>query len=984
MLVTLTKISKSGMATTGLHLAQFRQPHRPLAKAVDYADLFIYDEAQQEAALSDLAILGALPRKCLVLRLGDPKQTSGGTGPSDLGRRVRAVSDQLALGIRAPRKPYLPQALPALIQSLLQDDLPHACCPDSRSDAMVEQDCEVDADGALPSGRKPSTDDLMAGRCEDADVDGAPPSGGKPPTDALLSAESARLPLAVVLLQVTGDAPLRWHTAGDLDACAGERVPHDWSIMLPVSQRVQPGVYTLMALSRYRDALVQWDGPERPLVYQPLVPRILTTCYQVVLLPPRDFGELPPVARDIYYAVALFLQVRAEHPDLIEKHRGPGSLLLTPRLDTQGTFAKLFADIGIDGDVRYARIEDLLRHGPPAPASITARHVQALRADLRAETLSHAAGLTSHTTLLVFGKSGFIGTDEAGHGRSTVGLTRARGITILLLSPPDPYGLTGLVQTTYAYYFSVHTAYWQLPDAPLPLSLGPQDVGDVLRPLDATSWAEVPLALQLHTPKGRTVGWYGTNQQGAFLQICHTTPKIRLRLPHYGNEEVLQDGYRLILLPKLAYYAMWDGHGESFAVPRATPKGAEASLPSGSYTSAPRGGTDAPDPSSALALDAREEPEVTSAESLELQQLDGQPNPVWQKPDVRDFAPDAQAGATSTGHEPKSPCSISSDSRSSSLGATVPLPPHAADAGAAQSDAPCVSVIAPGSPGGASSGWNQDHVVAHGAVLNAPMDTSQEVDPASDDASEASEASVTTANSSCCDPQSPDDVPVISPPDLAAVLAAQDVTDVLLPDITAPLVTISIEERALAPAAPLLRVPYLERLLEAVRDGTPLDRLPDALRPAVIQARDDLATYITEIVLAMFDGDQLRSLPDQLQSFRSLADPLTVRRAVLTQMRYVADEASSLPSKAYSTSGRSLSVGVASMQGAGTYTQAPHSFPLCPAAGGGLPSDSSVAAARSLPVSCSLSNTPVRVVTLLPNGSSTWRTRPRRHLLGGT
>ena len=154
------------------------------------------------------------------------------------------------------------------------------------------------------------------------------------------------------------------------------------------------------------------------------------------------------------------------------------------------------------------------------------------------------------------------------------------------------------------------------------------------------------------------------------------------------------------------------------------------------------------------------------------------------------------------------------------------------------------------------------------------MDASQEVDLASDDASESSEASVATANSSSCDPQSPDDVPVISPPDLAAVLAAQDVTDVLLSEVTAPLVTISIEERALAPAAPLLRVPYLERLLEAVRDGTPLDRLSDVLRPAVTQAHDDLATYITEIVLAMFDGDQLRSLPDQLQPFRGLADPL--------------------------------------------------------------------------------------------------------------
>ena len=58
------------------------------------------------------------------------------------------------------------------------------------------------------------------------------------------------------------------------------------------------------------------------------------------------------------------------------------------------------------------------------------------------------------------------------------------------------------------------------------------------------------------------------------------------------------------------------------------------------------------------------------------------------------------------------------------------------------------------------------------------MDTSQEDD--SIDAFKASEASVTTADSSYCDPQSPDDVPVISPPDLAAVLAAQNVTDVLL------------------------------------------------------------------------------------------------------------------------------------------------------------------------------------------------------------
>ena len=75
------------LATTRLHLAQFRHKHRPLAKAVDYAEIFIYDEAQQEAALSDIAILGALPRKCLLLRLGDPQQTSGGAGPGRLAKK---------------------------------------------------------------------------------------------------------------------------------------------------------------------------------------------------------------------------------------------------------------------------------------------------------------------------------------------------------------------------------------------------------------------------------------------------------------------------------------------------------------------------------------------------------------------------------------------------------------------------------------------------------------------------------------------------------------------------------------------------------------------------------------------------------------------------------------------------------------------------------------------------------------------------------
>ena len=47
------------LATTGLHLAQFRHRHRPLEKAVDCAELVICDEVQQEASMSDVTILGA-------------------------------------------------------------------------------------------------------------------------------------------------------------------------------------------------------------------------------------------------------------------------------------------------------------------------------------------------------------------------------------------------------------------------------------------------------------------------------------------------------------------------------------------------------------------------------------------------------------------------------------------------------------------------------------------------------------------------------------------------------------------------------------------------------------------------------------------------------------------------------------------------------------------------------------------------------------
>ena len=848
------------MATTGLHLAQFQHKYRPLAKAVEYAELFIYDEAQQEAALSDLAILGALPRKCLVLRLGDPKQTSGGTGPSELARQVRLISDQLALGIRAPRTPYLPQALPRLIQSLLVDPL-HT--------TVAVPSAEI-SDPGLPS----------------AHDGGALPCGSQPPHAELLSADAARRPLAHALMAVISGMPLRWHTAGDPDACAGETPPHNWSVMLPVSKRVQAGVYALMAVSRYRDALVLKPTLGRTLVYQPLVPKALTASFQVILVPPRSFHALPPVARDVYFAVALFLQQRTLYPELIQDHRGPGSLLLTPRLDSQAIFAKLIADIGVEGDIRYAQLARLLENGAPVPTAVTAQHVQALRADLRAETMSHAAGLTAHTAVLVYGKSGFLGRDESGHGRSTVGLTRARGTTIIM-GPPDSQGLIAMVQAVLAYYFVAYCASWHLPEALPPLSPTPQDMMLRVRPLDAADWSEVPLAIQLEHPDGavvllrltlkrrklphaavdlraptpvfprvvgagsrhfhwafcsplmkRPVAWYGTNSAGAFVRVCHTNPKVRLRLPSQGTAEVHQSGYRLVLLPKLAFFALWDGVGEEYRVPRKPKAQPEVALPRGSQASAAGQGNAGQDTSSVIGADPTHDP----------------PKPP----------------TASTHPVPPSPSAPGSPNPSQGDHKHPPAPAgEAADAG------------------GLKEGTGGDEGEA-----------AQEISSEED-----SESAAETVESDTADPANDEAAPVVAAPDVDAVMAATHVAQVAGEAVHLPMITIKLDDRALAPAAPLVQVPYLERLLDAVRAGTPLVQLPNVMAAAAGQAYQDLATFITELVVRLFDPELLRGLQGPLAPYQALADRTSVHRAILAQMQYVADVAASLPQTSQSTSG---------------------------------------------------------------------------------
>ena len=87
-------------------------------------------------------------------------------------------------------------------------------------------------------------------------------------------------------------------------------------------------------------------------------------------------------------------------------------------------------------------------------------------------------------------------------------------------------------------------------------------------------------------------------------------------------------------------------------------------------------------------------------------------------------------------------------------------------------------------------------------------------------------------------------------PCLADLMATPDFTQYLLNDPRAPMVTVSLEEQALAPARTLARVPYLEHFLALVQRGCAPADLPTAIAPALAQAHADLATYFATVSLS--------------------------------------------------------------------------------------------------------------------------------------
>ena len=244
----------------------------------------------------------------------------------------------------------------------------------------------------------------------------------------------------------------------------------------------------------------------------------------------------------------------------------------------------------------------------------------------------------------------------------------------------------------------------------------------------------------------------------------------------------MQDGYRLVLLSRLAFFALWDGTGETYVVPRAAAPCPEAALPGGSYVS----GQGLPAEAATSSAAARD-------------------NVLQRSPE--------RACPEHTDH-PVSPAGTPDPAQQDDIYAH-----HVAGGGDSQARAEGLDWRDPAQADSRQTPASGLGKLDQDGLIHVESDDS-EPDDSFSEACEASGASAESAESvepSNCDPHAPDDAPGVVAPDLAAVMAAHDFTQVVSDDINAPLVTIALDEAALAPAILLLRLPYLERLLEAPR-----------------------------------------------------------------------------------------------------------------------------------------------------------------------
>ena len=165
-----------------------------------------------------------------------------------------------------------------------------------------------------------------------------------------------------------------------------------------------------------------------------------------------------------------------------------------------------------------------------------------------------------------------------------------------------------MVQTVCCYYFTAHSTTWTLDPEAYPFEDRPQHTLDTIRPLASITWASALLALRITFPDAsshalrltlrrrqlphgeqfspdgssvhpkvtgiqaahwfwcytsahtcRPIPWLLSVKAGLCLRFRRNTQRVlRLVLPTFGTDPLVQDGYTVELLPKLVFFTLWD------------------------------------------------------------------------------------------------------------------------------------------------------------------------------------------------------------------------------------------------------------------------------------------------------------------------------------------------------------------------------------------------------------------------------------------
>ena len=473
------------LATGGTVAQDLTMQWSTLGGFMQELSLMVIDEGQQYGTDREIAVISLLRQQPLVLWTGDSQQTPGGiarTAPN--AKRSRQLLLAKKHGLRSDRNYYMPSDLAEAMIRLF----------DGSSNEGLTTLSQILRRGQHTLGQL-WTNQLSQQSIEDLEAANTVLPGLRAQFEAAQPHEQRRLPTivdtellagttvnfsrslvrlawilqhAATLLPMAGDiqAVLNSHTAGVGDI-------HAWGLMLPSSSRVSPVTYHSVVAVRYPDlcrfindmwelgSFASGGTPDRPPGFQfvlwdtnarinGLVATDLETLVSEVLAPfPTNAG----------FANGLFVMTTAtDHKNNLNRS-------------------------GLKKE--YART-------------------------LRVETIANSAGGTAQVAIVAQPSIGFLNTKYYSNGsptedtedclgRITVGLTRAKSLTVLV-SPLDMMGLMGMAQVVATIAYGIQglrrgETTWEWPN----FSANPEqeNLAQISRwSLNSTpSWTFPPLAI---------------------------------------------------------------------------------------------------------------------------------------------------------------------------------------------------------------------------------------------------------------------------------------------------------------------------------------------------------------------------------------------------------------------------------------------------------------------------------------------------------